>query len=120
MSIILKRETEEDWPKFGETFMSGLKVVMIGFEGISVVILSISALVLLLVGIFVGIPWIWEKIIALHEGWDARKQAKQRSNEEVVMGRIVSGSNEQDVEYGFLAMDRPVGKVDERKEEVDG
>lgn len=68
----------------------------------------------------------------MHERWDARKQAKhgsdkyarkqakQRSNEEVVMGRIVSGSNEQDVEYGFLAMDRPVGKLDECKEEVDG
>ena len=120
MSIILKRETEEDWPEFGETFMKGLKIAMMGFEAFSVMILSISALVLLLVGIFVGIPWIWERIIALHERWDARKQAKQRSNEEVVMGRIVSGSNEQDVEYGFLAMDRPVGKVDERKEEVDG
>ena len=36
------------------------------------------------------------------------------------MGRIASGGNEQDVEDGFLAMERPIGKVDERKEEVDG
>ena len=38
MSVILERETEDDWPDFGETFMSGLRIVMIMFEGVSVVI----------------------------------------------------------------------------------
>ena len=54
-------------------------------------------------------------ISALYERGYDRKQAKRRSNEEVMMGTIASGGNEQDVEYGVVAMDKSV-EEDERKE----
>lgn len=105
MSIILERNTEDGWPDFGETFMSGLRIAMIMLEGILAAILSILALVLLYFGIIRIVGW----IAALYERWYDRKQPKQGSDEEVVMGTIASGGNEQDVEHGFLAMDKPRG-----------
>ena len=35
------------------------------------------------------------------------------------MGRIVSGGNEQDMEYGVVARDNAVKEVAEHKEEMD-
>ena len=106
MSIILERDTEDDWPEFGETFMNGLKFAMIGFEMISVFILVILGLVLLVFGIIRIVGW----ISALYERGYDRKQAKRRSDEEVMMGTIVSVANERDVvEEGFLAHDKSRG-----------
>ena len=86
--------------------MNGLKFAMIGFEGISVVILIILAVVLLIFGIIRIVGW----ISALYERGYDRKQAKRRSDEEVMMGTIVSVANERDVvEEGFLAHDKPRG-----------
>ena len=114
MSIILERETEDYWPEFGEAFMNGLKIAMIGFEIISVFILVILGLVLLAFGGIRIVGWIY----ALYEQWDNRKQPKRQSkrrpkqgnDEEVMMGTIVSVANERNVvEEGFLAHDNPRG-----------
>ena len=85
--------------------MPGLRVAMIIFEGIFAAILGILALVLLVFGIIRIVGW----TSALYERWYDRKQAKQGSDEEVVMGIIVSDVNERDVEYGVMAMDKPRG-----------
>ena len=112
MSIILERETEDGWPEYGATFKSGLRLVVIMFEGISVVIVTILAVVLLIFGITRIVGW----ISALYERGYDRKQAKRRSDEEVMMGAIASGGNEQVVEYGVMATGDAVEEVHERKE----
>ena len=92
--------------------MSGLRIAMIMFEDIFAAILGILALVILVLGIIRIVGWIY----ALYERWHDRKQPKQGSDEEVVMGTIASGGNEQDVEYGVVATGNAVEEVDERKE----
>ena len=98
MSTIPEQKTEDVWPKFGETFIGGLRIAMILSEAIFAAILSISALGLL----GYGIIWIVAWIGASYERWHNRKQLKQGSDEEVVVGTIASGGNERDVQYAFL------------------
>lgn len=51
---------------------------------------------------------------ALSKQWYRRNQPKQGSDEEVLMGTIVSGANE---EYGVVATDNAVKEVAENKVE---
>ena len=56
---------------------------------------------------------------ALYKQWCDKHQSKQGCDEEVVMGTIASGSNEQDVEYGVVGGDNAVEEVAEQKEGID-
>ncbi len=86
------------------------------FEVIFVLLIILLALALL-----IAIPTlIFGFARELHKRWYDRAQAKQGSDEEVAMGTIASGGNEQDVEYGFVATDNGVEELGEREEEVDG
>ena len=116
MSIILKRVTQDAWPEFGKTIMDVLKFVSIVLESFFGGFIAILALVsLIAVPILIVIFSIF-----LYKQWCDRNQPKQSGDEEVVMGRIISGGNEQDVEYGVVGTDNAVEEVAEHKEGIDG
>ena len=116
MSIILKRVTEDGWPEFGNTFMEVLKFVSIileSFFGGFIIVLGLVSLI--------AVPILIVKISSfLYKQWCDRNQPKQGGDEAVVMGRIISGGNEQDVEYDVVGTDNAVDEVAEHKEGIDG
>lgn len=116
MSIILKRVTEDGWPEFGKPFMDVLKFVSIILESFFVGFIALLSLVSL-----IAAPILIVKFSGfLYKQWCDKNQPMQGSDEEVVMGRIVSGGNEQDMEYGVVATDNAVKEVSEHREEIGG
>ena len=90
--------------------MSVLKYGSIFFEfifGFLVILLGLASII--------AIPILivrWSS--ALSKQWYGRNQPKQESDEEVMMGVIASGANE---EYGLVATDNAVKEVAEHKNE---
>ena len=115
MSIVLKRMPEDSWPEsFGTIIMEMLEAGSQNFQwfiGFLIILLRLVSLI--------AVPILIVRLSsALYKQWYDRNQPKQGSDEEVVMGTIASGGNEEDVGYGVVATDNAVEEVDERNEEI--